>query len=404
MKHNYIIRQEAFGYVFYDKTTLSYSLIGTDELETYLSKKKISLEDCEITNTPRLRRDILYSPIRVYYELTLSCNLQCRYCFNSSGKARLDELNTQQVLDSLDVLKQSHVLDIRFTGGEFTQRHDWYAILSKAKVLGFCVSCNTNANYFHQKIIDQLASLNLDQVTISVDGTQEHHEFNRGRGTYQRLISNIQYMHKLGIKLRINTLVSKFNIHDVDFMINFASKYATEINFFVVRFIGRGFNLETECSVDMQAFKKMSDRAISLRSKYPNLRILCFGEVTKNTSIKSQLSHKLGLKPGIPGSLTTLNITSDGKLWLNGYVPYVDKCLSLGNITKQNLVSVWQNSPILEMQRNTGRDLMQFCEQCKFSKNCIGANYENELNRMVNERQISKYCKLSPNKSLLSYL
>jgi len=267
----YFLREETFGYTFYDKSVLRHKFLTKSEVEDFLKEKGIDKNDCDIFYSDgRARNDILYSPIRIYYELTLACDLRCKFCFNNSGKPRPNELTTDEVIKSLEALKRANVMDVRFTGGEPTQRKNWFEILKEAKKLGFAVSCNTNANYSDNSIPEQLSKLNLEQVTVSVDGTKAHHEQNRGKNTFRRVIKNIELMHRLGIKLRFNTLVSKYNIDDVEFMVELASKYATEINFFVVRFIGRGSHLGETHSVDMKKFKKMSLRAAELQKNITN--------------------------------------------------------------------------------------------------------------------------------------
>lgn len=399
----YFLRKETFGYTFYDKSALRHKFLKKSEVKEFLRNRGVNEGDCDFLSLDRLaRNDILYSPIRIYYELTLACDLRCKFCFNNSGKPRPNELTTDEVIKSLETLKKANVMDVRFTGGEPTQRKDWFEILKVAKNLGFAVSCNTNANYLNDNIPKQLSKLNLEQVTVSIDGTEAHHEQNRGKNTFKRAVGNIKLMHRLGVKLRFNTLVSKYNIDDVEFMVKLASKYATEINFFVVRFIGRGSHLGETHSVDMEKFKKMSLRAGELKKKFPQLNILYFAKVTHNTSINEDINKKLGLKIGLPGGLTTLNITSDGGLWSNGYIPYIDPLLCLGNIKTNDLVDVWQKSPLLEMIRNTERDLKRYCDNCPLSKEkCIGASFENELNRLINPQSPNPYCEFGDEIPLL---
>lgn len=101
-----------------------------------------------------------------------------QYCFNDSGIPRPNELTTKEVLKSLEDLREANVLDVRFTGGEPFCRPDWYEIFKRAKQLGFAVSCNTNGVY-RGNYWEKLANLNLEQITLSIDGRQDSHEKNR---------------------------------------------------------------------------------------------------------------------------------------------------------------------------------------------------------------------------------
>ena len=74
---NYIIKEEPFGFVVYNRKTLSYKLIKKDKYCDYLKNNNIQKDDIALLSIKRkdFRNDILYSPVRIYYELTLLCNL-----------------------------------------------------------------------------------------------------------------------------------------------------------------------------------------------------------------------------------------------------------------------------------------------------------------------------------------
>ncbi len=405
MNKLYAVRDEAFGFTFFDKSKLRHHFLAQDELDTFLNSQGIKQEEIEFLKAKRndFRKDILYSPIRIYYEVTLACNLHCRYCYNDSGKRRDVELTTNEILKSLDNFKANNVLDIRFTGGELTSRPDWYQILKYAKDLGFAVSCNTNAAYYTPEKNKLFADLDLEQVTVSLDGGEKNHEMNRGKGTFARTIENMRQMHELGVRLRINTLVNRFSVNDVEEVLNIASKYTDEINFFTVEFIGRGRNLESTDGVSIEDHYKMSQRINSLKTKYPGLNILHFAEVSKTTSVNTDIGEKFGLKIGPPSGSTTLNVLSNGEFCRGGYTPYIEPSLAFGNVKKDDLFDIWQSDNTLEKMRDDGGRLIQFCKKCpKFIDNiCQGPKYETELNRLINPEVKNPTCIHGEEKSLL---
>jgi MoaA/NifB/PqqE/SkfB family radical SAM enzyme len=404
-KINYFIREEPFGYTFFDKKKLRHQFLGKKELESVLKEKLISNKEIEWLKIKRkdCRKDIIYSPIRIYYELTLACDLSCRYCFNSSGRPRKNELTTKQVLKNLDNLRENNVMDIRFTGGELTCRKDWYEILKYAKDLNFAVSCNTNAAFHDKKICKKFANLGLEQVTVSIDGNEEHHDFNRGKGVYKRTITNLKLMHDLGVRLRINTLVNKYSMNDVKHMLDLASKYTDEINFFVIVFIGRGDHLESSDGVSVEDHFKMSKEIKSLRKNYPNLNILHFAEVSRKTSVTEDVNKKFNLLIGPPSGFTTFNVMSHGGYCCGGYVPYIDSNLVIGNVKNNDIFDIWQKNKVLEKIRNDGGRLINFCNKCnKFKEGkCQGSKYEIELNRLVNPEVKNPTCIYGNGPSLL---
>lgn len=406
MKKNFVLRQEPFGYTFFNKSRLRHKFIHKDQLDKFLKESGIDLDQVEVLKFKRqdYRNDILYSPIRIYYEVTLSCNLRCRYCFNTSGKPSSNELETSEVLKSLDDFRKCNVLDIRFTGGELTCRKDWFEILKHAKALGFGVSCNTNGVFSNPEVCEQFAELNLEQVAVSIDGNKRSHEMNRGVGTLNRTVENIRRMHSLGVRLRINTLVNKYSINDVEYILDLASKYTDEINFFTIVFIGRGSHLESSDGVTVKDHYGMSRRINKLKSKYPNLNILHFAEVSRKSSVNKELGEEFGLKIGPPSGSTTFSVTSNGLYSCSGYMPYIDSSFVMGDIRKDSLFDVWQKNSLLEKVRNDCKKLILFCRKCPKSKasKCQGFKYETELHRLLNPGVKNLTCIYGEGPSLLT--
>lgn len=402
----YVLREEPFGYTFFDKSKLKHKFLLADEIKSFYKKEKISPKETTVLkiSEKKYRRDIIYSPIRVFFELTLGCNLRCRYCFNNSGFPRDKELDTAEIFQLLSSLRKYNVLDLRFSGGELTCRRDWFDVLKYAKHLGFAVSCNTNASYFNKDTIKKFAQLDIEQITVSLDGNKKNHEYNRGKGTFEYVIRNIQLMHDMGLHLRINTLVNKYSVEDVEFILDTAAKFAEEVNFFTIVFLGRGFRSENTDGITVRDHFKISKKIKGVKGLYPHLRIFCFSEVSHNTSVNEECEKKFGLKIGPASGNTTFNISSHGYYSCGGYMPYINQDLLLGSIKKQNIFQIWQHDKKLEQIREDSRKLILFCNKCKeFKKGgCQGSKYETELIRLINPEIKNPTCILGDEPSLLN--
>lgn len=396
-----ILRTEKFGATLYDTTTLKHSFLSVDDKERTIEEVKRQNVDFEVwdSNTDQLRDDIICSPIRIYYELTLKCNLRCNLCFNSSGKPRSSELATEKILYSLDKLREANVIDIRFSGGEITQHPDWFEVLKYAKKLGFVVSCNTNGVYDDMDVVEKLLSLSLNQITISIDGIQSGHEKNRGKNTYNKIMNSLQKLSEGNAPIRINTLISRWSIAQMEQIIEIASMYAKEINFFPFRFLGRGL-AQIDNSISMNEYYKMAQDASSMRKKYPNLRILHFAQSFHSRSIDED--GQMGLKMGGPDGFTCFNITSDGMLWAGGYAPYIDPNCHMGNIIIDNILDVWQKNSDLDAYRTRSHRLKKICNKCSlYAQKCPGSIYELEQIRLLNPNIKNPFCVYGAGPSLL---
>ncbi len=405
IKKRFVVREECFGFTFYDKKTLKHKFILKNDWNNFLKKRKTNKKDYDYLRIKekQIRNDLLYSPIRIYYELTLGCNLHCKYCFNDSGTPRPNELTTKEVVKSLEDLKKANIVDVRFTGGEPLIRPDWYQIFKKAKDLGFSVSCNTNGVYSGSDYWDKLASLDLEQVTLSIDGRKPHHENNRGKNTFDTTVKTLRELHKRSVITRVNVLLTKDSINDIDYMINMALKYTKEINFFAVRFFGRGQALEKSESLALEEIHVISKKIKKLQNKYSQLNIIYPEQPMIENSTRVKDHEKFGLIMCAPDGATRFNITSDGKLWPGGYLPYIDDAMSVGNIKNDKIFYVWQHSKKLEKFRKRASELITFCKECpKYMKGCPGANYEREIFREKHPDKKNSYCIYGNGPSLLT--
>lgn len=267
--------------------------------------------------------------------------------------------------------------------------------------MGFSVSCNTNGVY-RDEYWDKLDSLDLEQVTISIDGRKTHHEKNRGKGTFDPTLKTLKELHKRGVVTRVNVLLTRASMNDVDYMVNLASKCATEINFFAVRFFGRGQEIERSESLTFEELYKITEKIKSLQLEYPDLNVIYPEQPMIENSARGEEHRRFGLVMCAPDGATRFNVTSDGRLWPGGYLPYIDNSMSVGNIKTDDFFEVWQHSKKLEKFRKQASELINFCMRCpQYMKGCPGANYEREIYREKNPGKKNTYCVYGDGPSLL---
>lgn len=383
-RERYVLRDEAFGGTLYDRKLLRHDFLHEDQIDdtsiTYNGQRIESFEHWE-AEVDNLKPDIIYSPIRVYVERTRKCNLRCPTCFNSSGPEPPGELTTDELKKSLEGMRDDYVLDLRFSGGEITTKPNWHEEVGHAKDLGFAVSVNTNGVYRKPDlVVDQLASLDIDQITISIDGNQENHDINRGKGTYRKSIEALQELKERGVALRTNTVLTSLSINDPEDIIQDVGDYVDEMAFFHMRLTGRAQGIQDR-KVDFFQLFEFYKRMETLEQRYPDIRFFYKEKAIQQTSI---MPNEFGLRVGSPDGLTRLNLNSDGSIWAGGYTAYIDENLNLGNLKDEgySLRQIWNNSPILESYREFGRKLVERCLDCaELDGRCPGVNVEMELIR-----------------------
>ena len=376
MDSRFVLRKEPFGSTLFDKVKMRHKFLSEEE-----SHMPLKINGDEVTEYEYLSADladapshVLYSPIRVYYEMTLACNLGCKTCFNKSGKPLEDQLDLEDAIKALDGLRQDNVLDVRFTGGEPTQHPYWFELLSHARNLGFCVSLNTNGVYSDPDVFNKLALLDLHQITVSLDGFGENNDFIRGKGNFDKAVASLQQMRKRDLVTRINTIVTKKSVDDVERLLDVAKELVSEINFFYMRPVGRAKSLE-EHMVNYNDLAEFAIKMDGLVENYPGLNILYNTTVCMNmNSIRD--GQKYGLQiAGCPGGATRMVMTSEGNLHVCGYMPYVGE-EPIGNLKDEgfSILNLWRNSLRLNAFREENTQQTKKCMSCsEYQQRCPGA-------------------------------
>lgn len=393
-RERFVLREEVFGGTLYDRELLKHKFVDRESIEAGLEMSGERVESPEIWkgDLEGLPRDLLYAPTRIYFELTRECNLRCVHCFNASSQPIPGEMDTEQMMQCLEGLRRDNIFDLRFTGGELTVRRDWYEILKRAKELGFTVSVNTNGVYKDfDRTIEELASLELEQITFSIDGNKEHHEEIRGKNTFDKTMRALKTLKERGARLRTNTVITRLSLEDAEEIVAAVEGCVDEVAFFHMRMTGRAQGVLSKATTFEELYRfnlGMED----IRRRHPNLRMF-FGELAMLDN--STILNDFGLRSGGPDGFTRFNVLADGSVWAGGYVPYIDPGLNLGNIKAEgySVLKIWRDSPVLNAFRKWSGDLVGRCLTCpEFESRCPGVNVEMELIRKKFPEIGNPYC------------
>ncbi|KAJ5072264.1 radical sam domain containing protein [Anaeramoeba ignava] len=148
-----------------------------------------------------------------FLTLTQSCNLACKYC-GSSENFDIEDLSPhpREISFDLNLLKRIQKDPdpvIAFYGGE---------PLLKMRLFKQIMELIPNAKYVLQTNAILLSKLKteilhkFDCILISVDGDEKVTDYNRGEGTYQKVLENIRNIRERGFK---GDLIARMTISEV---------------------------------------------------------------------------------------------------------------------------------------------------------------------------------------------
>jgi len=183
-------------------------------------------------------------------ELTRNCNLECKHCFNFSGKNLDAELTFDEVCELIDKITNLHSSTtkdktIALSGGEPFIRKDIFRIIEYINQKGYCAEILTNGTAMPSHFIDRLLKYNI-KIRVSLDGcTKETHEKIRGKNTFNKTVRNIKSLLSAGVFTGVTTAITKFNYHELKDIVLFLNHL--NINFFkfiIVNQLGRAVDSE----------------------------------------------------------------------------------------------------------------------------------------------------------------
>jgi radical SAM protein with 4Fe4S-binding SPASM domain len=169
-------------------------------------------------------------PLQVSIEVTRRCPLECLHCYNNLPMADMDakrrELSKEEHFRILDELVEMGCFWLLYTGGEIFARKDFLEIYTAAKKKGFLVSLFTNGTILTEQIADYLAEWPPFAIEITLYGrTRETYEALTGvPGSYQRCLRGIQLLKERSLPLKLKTVATSINKHEVLAMRRFAEE------------------------------------------------------------------------------------------------------------------------------------------------------------------------------------
>ncbi len=170
------------------------------------------------------------APMEVAIEVTRRCPLECLHCYNNLPMgdlpARNRELSKEEHFRMLDELADLGVFWLLYSGGEIFARKDFLEIYIYAKSKGFLITLFTNGTMINEKIGDYLVEYPPFAIEITLYGrTKETYEALTGiPGSYERCLRGIEHLRQRKLPLKLKTVATTVNKHEVFAMKRFAEE------------------------------------------------------------------------------------------------------------------------------------------------------------------------------------
>ncbi len=165
-------------------------------------------------------------PLVVGWRITEKCNLRCKYC--GCFEEDHEEVDVASIFKIIEELCNLGTKFISFSGGEPLLREDLPEIINFCKSKKIYVSINSNGTLL-KEMIGKIKG--IGNIQISLDGPRHINDAIRGLGVHDKVIEAIEICKKENIKVNIVTVISKYNISHIPYVLEVADKHNIGVYF-----------------------------------------------------------------------------------------------------------------------------------------------------------------------------
>jgi len=325
------------------------------------------------------------TPMQVSIEVTRRCPLECQHCYNNlpmgDQDARSREMTTEEHFRVLDELVEMGCFWLLYTGGEIFARKDFLEIYTYAKKKGFLITLFTNGTLITEKIADYLVEWPPFAIEITLYGrTKETYEaLTAIPGSYDRCLRGIKLLRERGLPLKLKTMATSINKHEVFAMWQFAEE---ELG---VEFKMDGqINPRIDCSQSPLAVRLTPEEVVALDLHAPK------GVSEYRRLAKHDLENPASLAQGdtvyfCGGGMNSFAINAYGEMGI--CVISQQETFSVRGV---GVKSVWEES-LLQL-RSRKRTRVTKCIQCRIQSLCGMCPANGELENGDRESPVSFLC------------
>lgn len=315
------------------------------------------------------------TPRYAVWEITLACDQRCIHCGSRAGKARKDELTTEECLDLVHQLADIGVGEVTLVGGEAYLRNDFILIINEIRARGMSVTMTTGGLNLTEERVEAVREAGIRTVSISVDGLAEAHDALRGiPGSHDKALAAIDRLRAVGIPVGVNTQINRRTLQDLPGLLErIANAGAFGWQLQITSPFGNAADhpeILLQPYMMLEVFDVLRPLLTRARERgikiWPGNNLGYFGPLEGELRSRQKRHYK-----GCAAGRAQIGIESHGD---------IKGCPSLGgpenvggNIRQHRLVDLWTRSAELAyIRERTTDELWGYCAQCYYADTCRG--------------------------------
>jgi len=290
--------------------------------------------------------------------LTSACNLACRFCFYSAGKAAENELTADEYIRLIDDLAAMGTRTVYLMGGEPLLRRDIFHIADHARARGMVVGLVTNGTLVTREVAHRIAET-FSFAQVSLDGLEEANDSIRGRNGFRRTVKGIGLLLDRGCDVRVASVVSQLNANHLDRFLDYVVKLgATTVHFINLQECGRG----KTSRIGVPA-KEFFSRLIPAWHKWRDV-------IGRSNALNFLLPTRGFRRTHCGVGNGMVEIDSRGEVF--GCYKYMETRVSQDNVRARGIAEIYETSSVLGALRTMSVLDDPACRTCHFRFLCGG--------------------------------
>jgi selenobiotic family peptide radical SAM maturase len=304
------------------------------------------------------------------WHITHACDLHCRHCYDRSARTPMEFDQALRILDDLRLFCRSrHVMGaISFTGGNPFLYPHFMELYRAASDRGFVIAILGNP-VPREKLEEILTIQKPTHFQVSLEGLQEHNDYIRGPGHFNRIIEFLKVLRDLKIFSMVMLTLTKDNMNKVLPLAEILRDRTDRFHFNRLSMVGEGADLILP---DRDEYISFLESYMKSTAHNPILGL--------KDNLTNILRHQKGLKPfggctgyGCGAAFNFLAVLPDGEVHACRKLPS-----PVGNLFNQGIAEIY-DSEIAQRYR-TGSSACRSCPIRPVCGGCLASAYSHGLN------------------------
>ena len=302
----------------------------------------------------------LVSPVfTLQWHVTQVCDLHCRHCYDRSDRSPLQLDDAVRILDDLyEFCQQHHVYgQVSFTGGNPLLYPHFNEVYRQAAERGFLTAILGNPMPAHR--IDELLAIQKPGFyQVSLEGLQEHNDYIRGKGHFERVFEFLDLLRNRDIYSMVMLTLTRANMDQVLDLAELLRGRTDLFTFNRLSLVGEGADLVSAPIENYPAFLRSYLKAAE------NNPVIARKDSLLNIVLEEDGKPVFGgcAGYGCGAAFNFVSLLPDGEVHACRKFPS-----PMGNIFKQNLAQIYHSESARRYRAGS-----QACNDCSIRPVCGG--------------------------------